>query len=242
MTVSPPSQRARQRPSQRIDRVSLPEQVRDRLRTMIVRGDLPPGGNIGETGLSDALGISRTPLREALKLLATEGLVELQAHRGAFVVEMRPHEIADIFDVAATLERRAAELAATRGTPAQFEMLGRLQAEMEAEHRAQRREPYFELNQAIHRAIVEIAGNAVLKATHEMLFARVQRIRFLVLGTPYRWDQSIEEHRAILAALEARDPAAAGAALARHVRHTGERATALLAEALTPSIPGQVTP
>src|SRR5947208_2077736 len=85
-----------------IARVSLPEQARDRLRAMIIRGELPPGENIGEAELSAAFGISRTPLREALKLLATEGLVELHAHRGAFVVPVHAEDIADLFDVAAT--------------------------------------------------------------------------------------------------------------------------------------------
>jgi DNA-binding GntR family transcriptional regulator len=221
----------------RIDRVSLPEQARGRLRTMIVRGELPPGDNIAEAELSAALGISRTPLREALKLLATEGLVELQSHRGAFVVPLHREEIADLFDVAATLERRAAELAARRATPADIAALRDLQDRMEAEHRARRREPYFELNQAIHRRIVDISRNATLKATHEALFGRVQRIRFLALGSQTRWDQSIEEHRAILGFLAARDGRRAGAALAEHVRHTGERATVLLRQLSHPQAP-----
>ncbi len=212
----------------RIERTSLPERVRSQLRSMIVRGELSPGGNIGEADLSDALGISRTPLREALKLLETEGLVELHSHRGAFVVPVRAAEIADMFDVAATLEGRAAELAAMRGSAAAFAQLRRLQERMEAEHRKRRRETYFEMNQDIHRGIVAISGNPTLQATHEALFARVQRIRFLMLESRERWDQSIDEHREILAALEARAPERAGAALAAHVRHTGERAATRL--------------
>jgi DNA-binding GntR family transcriptional regulator len=204
---------------------------------MIVRGDLRPGGNIGETELSDSLGISRTPLREALKLLSTEGLVELQANRGAFVVPVRSEDIADIFDVAATLERRAAELAAARIDAAGIAELRTLQRRMEADHAARRREPYFEINQAIHRRIVALSGNALLQSTHEAIFARVQRIRFLMLGSQARWDQSIQQHREILEAIEARDSERAGAALAAHVRETGARATAHLSAACPGSDP-----
>ncbi len=201
---------------------------------MIVRGELPPGENIGETDLSASFGISRTPLREALKMLATEGLVELQTHRGAFIVPVHAEEIADLFDVAATLEKRGAELAAIRATDADLSRLQKLQERMETEHRAKRKEPYFELNQAIHRAIVEISRSATLKVTHETLFGRVQRIRFMALGSQARWDQSIDEHRRILAFLMARDADGAGATLAEHVRHTGQRAAVLLSEIVHP--------
>jgi DNA-binding GntR family transcriptional regulator len=102
---------------------------------MIVCGVLQPGGNLGEAELSDTLGISRTPLREAWKLLAAKGLVELQSNGATFVVPIRATEIEDVFDVAAILEARAAELAAVRGSPAQFKALRQLQARMEVEHR-----------------------------------------------------------------------------------------------------------
>lgn len=212
----------------RIERISLHEEARNKLRNMIVRGVLSPGRNIGEVDLSDVLGISRTPLREALKLLATEGLVELQSNRGAFVMPIRPEEIGDLFDVAATLEQRAAELTALRCTDADLDVLVSMQRSMEAEHRRRRREAYFEVNQTIHRTIVAMSRNRALKDTHETLLARVQRIRFLALGSVGRWDQSIEEHREILAALHARDAAAAGTAMAVHVRHTGAHASILL--------------
>ena len=224
-------------PSRHISRISLPEQARDRLRVMIVRGELPPGENIGEAELSATFGISRTPLREALKLLATEGLVELHANRGAFVVPLHAEEIIDLFDVAATLEQRGAELAAERGTAQDFAELRKLQEQIEALHRARRREPYFALNQQIHRRIVACSHNATLQATHEQVFGRVQRIRFLALGSQTRWDQSIAEHRGILAALEARDATGAGSAMVQHVRQTGAHAAILLREMNDPSSP-----
>jgi DNA-binding GntR family transcriptional regulator len=212
-----------------IHQVPLHEQARERLRHMIVRGELPPGGNIGEAELCRRLGISRTPLREALKLLAAEGLVELACNRGAFVAPLRAGEITDTFEVVARLEQFGAELAASRATAADLAALQALQGRMETEHRTRSRASYFELNQKIHRAIVAIGGNQVLIATHAMLFARLERVRYIAIGSRGRWDWSIVEHREVLAALAARDPARAGTALAHHVRHTGQRMTGLLA-------------
>ena len=195
---------------------------------------------MGEAGLSDALGMSRTPVREALKLLASEGLIELRSNRGAFVMPIRWEEIPDLFEVMAGLERLGAELAAQRATARDLALLQRLQERMEAHHDAGRLDAYFDLNQQIHRAIVAASRNHVLTATHEMLFARVERVRFVALGSHPRWDESVREHREILAALTAHDSNQAGAALAQHIRHTGERAMELLkngaAESSAPAI------
>lgn len=195
---------------------------------MIVQGQLSPGSDIGEAGLSEALGMSRTPIREALKLLATEGLVELRTYRGALVMPFRAEEIPALFEVAAGIERLGAELAASRATTAELADLRRLQELMEWHHDDDALGLYFDLNQRIHRAIITAAGNAVLTSTHDALFARVERVRFFALASRPRWSESVREHREILAALEARDPARAGRALAEHVTHTGERAMELL--------------
>lgn len=211
-----------------IQRVGLHQEARDRLRGMIVHGQLSPGSDIGEAGLSEALGMSRTPIREALKLLATEGLVELRSHRGALVMPFRAEEIPALFEVAAGVERLGAELAALRATAAELTELRQLQELMERHHDAAARNLYFDLNQRIHRAIIAAAGNAVLTATHAMLFARVERVRFFALNSQPRWNDSVREHREILAALEDRNPARAGRALTEHVMHTGERAMELL--------------
>src|SRR6476620_5935910 len=109
------------------ERVALHEQARDRLRTLIVRGDLAPGVAILETKLSEELGISRTPLREALKLLAAEGLLELRSNRSAQIAPLRPVEIDEIFEVISALEGIAAELAASRMTSAELRRLTQLQ-------------------------------------------------------------------------------------------------------------------
>lgn len=209
-------------------RLALHEEARDRLRWMIIHGHLAPRGSIGEVTLCDLLGMSRTPVREALKLLAAEGLVELRSNRGAFVAPVRAEEIPALFEVAAGIERFGAELAATRASAHDLAHLRQLQDRMEAHHEAAERDAYFELNQQIHCAIVAAARNDVLTATHAMMFARVERVRFLALGSRSRWNESVAEHRAVLAALQAHDPDRAGTALAAHVRHTGERAMELL--------------
>jgi len=216
-------------------RIALHEEARDRLRRMIVHGQLSPGSDIGEAGLSEALGMSRTPIREALKLLAVEGLVELRSNRGTIIMPVRTEEVPALFEVAAGIERLGAELAASRATAADLAGLRRLQELMEHQHGSAMLDAYFDLNQKAHRAIIAAARNDVLTAAHEMLFARVERVRLLALNSQPRWDESVREHREVLAALEGRDAARAGQALARHVLHTGERAMELLQAAASPT-------
>jgi len=213
---------ALQRRRLRVPRVGLHEQAAARLRTMIVRGDLAPGQSLGEADLSDALGISRTPLREALKQLASEGLVELRLNHSAVVAPFRRAELAELFEAVSGIERCAAELAALRMEPEDFERLAALQDKIEWHHDRGELRDYFQVNQQIHSAIVGFARNAVLKATHEALLARAERARFFALSVLGRWDESVREHQEILSALKARDAAQAGQILAHHVRRTGE--------------------
>ncbi|MGY3444986.1 MULTISPECIES: GntR family transcriptional regulator [unclassified Bradyrhizobium] len=213
---------AQQRRRLRVPRVGLHEQAAVRLRSMIVRGELAPGQSLGEADLSDALGISRTPLREALKQLASEGLVELRLNHSAVVAPFRRAELAELFEAVSGIERCAAELAALRMEEADFERLDALQDKIEWHHGRGELRDYFQVNQQIHSAIVGFARNAVLKATHEALLARAERARFFALSVLGRWDESVREHQDILAALKARDGAQAGQMLAHHVRRTGE--------------------
>jgi DNA-binding GntR family transcriptional regulator len=213
---------ARQRRRLRVPRTGLHEQAADRLRTLIVRGELRPGQSLGEADLSDALGISRTPLREALKQLATEGLVELRLNRSAVVAPFRREELSELFEAVAGIERCAAELAAARMEPRDVERLQALQDKIEWHHGRGELRDYFETNQQIHSAIVDCARNAVLKATHDVLLARAERARFFALSVLGRWDESVREHQEILAALKAGDATRAGQLLGHHVRRTGE--------------------
>lgn len=203
------------------ERVALHEQARDRLRTLIVRGDLRPGVAIPETRLSEELGISRTPLREALKLLATEGLLELRSNRSAQIAPLRSAEIDEIFEVISAIEGTAAKLAASRITNPELRRLSQLQDRMETHHDEGRLDDYFKINQEIHSFIVACAKNAVLKSTHDTLLARAERARYFALSSRNRWDDSVLEHRKILKALKKRDGAAAARALTQHVLRTG---------------------
>lgn len=209
----------------RLKRAGLHERAAARMRAMIIHGELAPGSSMQETRLSTALGVSRTPLREAMKLLAAEGLVELRPNRSPRIAELETDGIIELFEALAGIERLAAELAAERATERDLQRLRLLQARMENHHRAGKLDDYFAINGEIHGLIVRAARNAPLREAHETLLSRAERARYLALGADRRWSNSVDEHVAILAALDARDGDAAGRLLSAHVQRTG---TALL--------------
>ena len=213
----------------RVPRTGLHEHAARKLRALIVRGDLLPGEPLLEVNLSEALGISRTPLREALKQLAAEGLVELQLNRSAVVAPLRREELTELFEAVSGIERCAAELAAVRMTAQDVERLEALQTRIERHHDCGELRDYFEVNQQIHGVIVGFARNSVLKASHDALLPRVERARLFALSADGRWEESVREHKQILAALKARDAERAGQLLAHHVRRTGD----IVADTLT---------
>ncbi|MDP5290981.1 GntR family transcriptional regulator [Oceanimonas sp. CHS3-5] len=203
-------------------RRSLHEEVADCVRTMIIEGELKEGERINEPALCKQLDISRTPLREALKVLHSEGIVTIEPNRGARVAVITPDEIREHFEIICSLERRAAELTAERATAADLEQLTRLQYQLEGYHRAQDKQQYFEINQHIHRLIIELAGNDTLIQLHHQLMNKVSRGRYLAIGFHHRWDESVTEHQQLLDALKAGDGDRAGRILAEHVMHTGK--------------------
>jgi DNA-binding GntR family transcriptional regulator len=205
-----------------IERRSLHRDVADQIRDMIVEGELPPGERVNEGALSEQFGISRTPLREALKVLASEGLVELRPNRGTRVSAITPEEVGELFEAVSGIERMAGELAALRMTERDIERLKALHERMERHYEAGERHEYFRLNQQIHNTVVSLAGNSILEATHASLMVRVRRARYMAIQSPERWHESVQEHRAIMQALEARDSAGAGDLILNHVRRTGE--------------------
>jgi DNA-binding GntR family transcriptional regulator len=214
----------------RLLRSGLHRQAAERLRAMIVHGELAPGAPLIEVDLSAALGISRTPIREALKLLAQDGLVELRINRSPRVRSLDPSEIRELFEALSGVERMAAELAARRITAGELERLAGLQAEIVSEHHAGRRAAYFAANRTIHRTIVEAARNKPIADMHAALLGRAEQVRFFALRLEDRWEQSIVEHGEILDALVARDAARAGRLLAAHVSHTSDVVATCLAE------------
>ncbi|HEY8337953.1 MAG TPA: GntR family transcriptional regulator [Tardiphaga sp.] len=214
----------------KLKRAGLHERAAARMRTMIIRGELAPGSPTQETRLSTALGVSRTPLREAMKLLAAEGLVELRPNRSPRITDIETDQVSELFEALAGIERLAAELAAQRATERELQRLRLLQTRMEAFHRDGLLDDYFVINGEIHGLIVKAARNAPLREAHETLLARAERARYLALGAERRWSNSVEEHAAILAALEIRDSDAAGRLLSAHVQRTGTALWEVLAK------------
>ena len=174
------------------------------------------------------LQVSRTPVREALKLLASQGLVELLPGRGARVVRLRPEAILELFEVISGLERYAVELASARMTRRELARLQALHERMVLHYRQGRRPDYFRLNQEIHLGLVAAARNPTLKATHAVLMAKAGGSRYTALMSPERWAEAVAEHEALMQALATRDPAQAGRIMLQHVRRTGEVASAVL--------------
>jgi DNA-binding GntR family transcriptional regulator len=145
----------------------------------------------------------------------------LRQNRSARVAVMNSEEIVNLFEVLSGIERHAAELAAARMSIGEIEQLSAMQEEMERYFAGNDIGRYFKLNQALHQAIVGGARNPLLSETHERLIARAEWARYSALRSRRRWDQSVQEHRDILAALEARNAEAAGRLLADHVMNTG---------------------
>ena len=205
----------------RLQRNSLHQQVVERLRDMIVEGELAPGRRIPEAELCESFGISRTPLREALRVLDSEGLVEPDGTRGSRVTKITTREIAELFEVVSGIERMAAELAAERMTDADVENLRAITLRMEQHFQRGDRQKYFRLNQVIHHTIVKLAGNGILASTHAGLMNKVRRARYFAILSQDRWRESVDEHNEIVRAFAERDAERAGRLLLTHVRKTG---------------------
>ncbi|WP_053194162.1 GntR family transcriptional regulator [Chelatococcus sp. CO-6] len=224
-TIAPSADRPEAGPEEArpIARRTLHDEVVTRIRDMITEGQLAPGARVHEGQLGAALGISRTPLREALKFLAREGLIELVPSRGAIVRRFSPKDVYDMLSVLATLEAEAGRLACANASDADIAAVAALHARMMAFYASRNRLEYFKLNQAIHTAIVRLSGNAVLADIHETLQSRLKRIRFLGNQEPPKWDEAVAEHEEMITALTARDPDRLAKILANHMRNSWER-------------------
>jgi len=209
----------------------LHESAAERLRDMIVEGRLQVGERLHEANLAAVLQVSRTPIREAIKLLATEGLVDLIPGRGARVSGFSVEQVRELFEAIAGVERNASELAAERMTEAEFDKLKRLHERMARHHAAGERQPYFRLNQEIHLAIVAAAKNATLQAIHGSLLSRARRARYEALASQPRWIEAMGEHELLMAALAHRDGPLAGAIMHKHDLGTAASMVAALKKA-----------
>jgi DNA-binding GntR family transcriptional regulator len=202
-----------------ITRRPLHEEATDRLRDLIVQGRLIAGARLNERLLTAQLGVSRTPLREAFKVLATEGLVELLPNRGAIVSEIDPVRLAETLAVMGALEALAGEFACVNASDGQINEIRSLHHEMLANHARGDLAGYFKFNQAIHLKIVKYSGNTVLHNTYRQLNANVRRARYMANLSQERWDAAVREHGEILEALGARDVVRIKALLADHLAH-----------------------
>jgi DNA-binding GntR family transcriptional regulator len=206
-----------------ISRLALHEQVAARLRTWLVEGRIPPGAKLHERTLCEQLRVSRTPLREAIKLLASEGLVDLVPHRGAVAVRLNEADVLQTFEVLAGLEGMSGELAAQRIGEQELAEVRALHFEMLACHARQDR-----LNALIHSAINRAAANPVLAETYGRINARVQSLRFRTNQDAAKWKRAVREHELMLEALQARDAAALRQVLVAHLDHKRDTVIALL--------------
>jgi DNA-binding GntR family transcriptional regulator len=203
----------------KIVKASLHNEAVARLRDMITEGRLEPGSKISEKDLCELFGISRTPLREALKVLATEGLIVLLPQRGARVARLTGKDIADLFEVMGELEGLAGKLACARITDEAVNEIRARHHEMLAHYTRGDRTAYFAANQAIHEAIIAAAENSVLTMLYESLRGRLRPARFMANLSRERWDQAVREHGEILAALTHRDGVRLRGLLQEHLRN-----------------------
>jgi DNA-binding GntR family transcriptional regulator len=224
-----------------IQRQPLHATVVDALREMIQSCEMPPGSKINEGELCRLLDVSRTPLREALKILAAEGLVELRPRRGARVAAVERVTIAAIFEVMGALERLIGQLACLKATDAELAEIGQLHGRLVELHRKGSRRAYFKLNRQIHNRLVTLARNAALEASYAGFSVRLTRARALANFDRTRWQASIQEHGAIMDALRARDADLLAARLEAHNRLTGEAVVAALERLDTPDAPPRDT-
>jgi DNA-binding GntR family transcriptional regulator len=200
-----------------IPRAALHEQVAQRLRQMLVEGRIAPGAKLNERELTEVLQVSRTPLREAIKMLAAEGLVELVPNRGAIAVSLSENDIRDTFEVMAGLEAMSGELAAQRITTEELAEIKAMQFEMMAAYTRRDLSCYYRLNSLIHEAINAAAKNPVLTATYNQVNARLQALRFRSNQDGVKWSRAVKEHEKMVDALAAHDGASMRELLLSHL-------------------------
>ncbi len=195
----------------------MSQQASDLLRERIYKHALTPGQRLDEAALAEQLGISRTPLREALKVLSAEGLVDLQPHKGCFVSELTLRDLEEIFPIMATLEGRVAHEVARKRTPAQLKTLDALHEKLERHAAANDVDRYYEVNYLFHDQLQECAGNRWLQIVIGDLRKLLKLSRHHSLRLPGRLAASLAEHRALMQALHRQDAHAAERVMREHL-------------------------
>lgn len=202
-----------------IERRSLHLELVNRIRPLIVESQLVPGSKVPEKVLCERFSVSRTPMREALKVLAAEGLVRLEPNRGAWVTSVTVDEVNEVFPVLTALEALSGELACQHITDAEIADVRTLHQSMVQSYRDRDLAAYFKTNQEIHHAILIGARNETLTNSCQALSARMQRARFVANMSDDRWSAAVAEHERIMAALEARNGTELSAVLVEHMKN-----------------------
>jgi DNA-binding GntR family transcriptional regulator len=211
-----------------IARIPLHEEVTQRLRDMIVESRLKPGERIQELEVAQWLGVSRTPIREAIKVLTAEGLVELLPLRGAIVKAFSARDARNMLDVIAVLEEFAGHRACQAPQEKIDDILQKHQ-QMARHFEARERSAYFALNQQIHTDLIALADNDTLSLTHATLSKRMRSLRYIGNGVPIHWEAAMAEHTLMMQALAARDGDQLAQAMGDHIRNTWPRIQDVLA-------------
>jgi len=197
---------------------ALYEEVAELIRQRIFSRELEPGSWIDELQIAKAYGISRTPLREALKVLAAEGLVTMKVRRGAYVTEVSEKDLRDVYHLLSLLESDAAAVVAATAAPADLKKLQSLHAELEAAGKPGKvkHDKFFEVNEAFHMCLLELSQNK----WRDQMVADLRKVmklnRHNSLFKTGRITESLAEHQAIMAALNAKDPVATAARMREH--------------------------
>jgi len=205
-----------------IVRRTLHDEVAGQLRALIISGELAPGEKVPEAALAERFGVSRTPMREALKVLAFENFVKLLPNKGAIVTRLTREEIDELFPIMGALEGLAGELACRNLKLKDLVHIKRLHEAMIQCYERDDWPGYAKHNRAIHEQIFQSAGNASLSQLFEQLMLRIRSVRFTARSSPEGWLEAIKDHEEMIRALEARDGSALARTLKQHLRHKAD--------------------
>ena len=211
----------------KIKKSTLHTQIVDALREMIMIGELKHGEKINENDLCASMEISKTPLREALRVLSAENLISLVPNRGAYVTKPSTGEIKEMFVVMSVLEGVCAHAAAEKMTPADFSHLEGLHAKLEEQFKFRNQKEYIRVNNRYHSFLQELAGNRTLNQIVKGLRKKILLYRFQSLNLPGRFEDSIKEHRELLMAFRDRDAPKAEKIMKNHLRKQSQAIEAL---------------
>jgi DNA-binding GntR family transcriptional regulator len=206
----------------RVRRSGLYTGIADRLREMIQEGELAPGSRIMEKELCEYFDISKTPLREALKVLVAEGLITHRQHLGYHIAAIDIDEIASIFEVLHGLEDIAGSYLSTRLDQDALSAIERKHQAMVMHHANGKRATYFRLNQEIHQMLIDAVRNPTLSAIYTSLMTKIHRARGIANADSFRWKESLAEHEALIEAMRASDQEALRRLLREHSEHTAQ--------------------